>query len=94
MHAGQLLSAKLRERAAELLPFPAATPPALVELCHDCWADDPADRPCMDEIVAALNLAALEELGEERCRAMFPDVARTLAALRRRQVQRAAGGEW
>lgn len=90
MHPGQLLSLKLTHHTSKLLPFPPHAPGGFTQLCLDCWAPDPADRPAMPLVVQRLNQLAVDLLGEGQAVAMFPDVSASLAALRRHARQAAA----
>ncbi|KIZ05372.1 Serine/threonine-protein kinase HT1 [Monoraphidium neglectum] len=83
MNPGQLMSAKLSRPTADMLPLPDWVPRGLAELCQGCWRDDPACRPPMEGVIAALNRLAVELLGQDRAVAAFPDVAKLVLAMRR-----------
>jgi hypothetical protein len=89
MHPGQLLSRKLSQHTSQLLHFPPSTPACLVQLCLDCWADEPARRPSMAAVVQRINDLAVTLLGQQQAVAMFPDVAASLAAQRRQAAMAA-----
>ena len=90
MHPGQLLSLKLSQHTSQLLPFPATAPAGLTQLCLDCWAAEPSQRPSMPTVVQTINELAVSLLGQEQAVAMFPDVAASLAAQRRQAALAAA----
>jgi hypothetical protein len=90
MHPGQLLSRKLSQHTSQLLHFPPSTPPCLVLLCLDCWANEPARRPTMAAVVQRINDLAVTLLGQQQAVAMFPDVAASLAAQRRQAAMAAS----
>lgn len=90
MHPGQLLSLKLSQHTSQLLPFPAMAPAGLTQLCLDCWAAEPSQRPSMSTVVQTINELAVSLLGQEQAVAMFPDVAASLAAQRRQAALAAA----
>ena len=91
MNPGQVLSLKLHQPTSVLLPFPKGTSEPLVQLAIDCWAEVPASRPAMHEVIADLNGLALQLLGEEGALAMFPDMARMLSAMRQAGICKGAG---
>lgn len=53
---GQIMTAVQEGRRPE---FPASAPAGYVDLCEQCWAQEPHERPSFDHIVAALT--TLEE---------------------------------
>jgi hypothetical protein len=93
MNPGQVLGLKLEKPTSKLLPFPDDTSEPLVQLAMDCWAEAPASRPAMHEVIADLNGMALQLLGEEGALAMFPDMARMLSALRRAGMHKGGAPE-
>eukprot|EP00775_Hariotina_reticulata_P005410 gene5410-5643_t len=87
---GQLLHLKLTLPTSELLQLPGSAPPALVDLCQQCWNEDPAARPAMVAVVERINGLALQLFGEEQALQMFPDLFRTINAQRARAKGAAA----
>ena len=41
---------QLHTPTSELLKFTKHCPQELVQLCWDCWADNPAARPCIEQL--------------------------------------------